>query len=160
MHKATAQELIKISNGLTVYAQDVMYLTNNSRTQKIYEILSHWKDQEVWSVTVETFKEKLNIEDKYPLVADLIRYVIKPAEKELKKIGDIYFEFNITKGGTKILKLDFVIKHRKTLLLDENKVMRMREEITNLLRIHFGFKAQHFASLSQIQNHFAEYIED
>jgi hypothetical protein len=39
MHKATAMELMKVANGLTVFAEDIMYETNNKYTQKIYEII-------------------------------------------------------------------------------------------------------------------------
>ena len=36
MHKVTAMELMKVANGHTVFAEDVMYKTNNKYTQKIY----------------------------------------------------------------------------------------------------------------------------
>ena len=50
LHKATAMELMKVANGLTVFAEDVMYESNNKYTQKIYEIICQWKDIGVYTV--------------------------------------------------------------------------------------------------------------
>src|SRR5664279_1882440 len=52
LHKATAMELVKVANGLTVFAEEVMYETNNKYTQKIYELICQWKDIGVYTLTV------------------------------------------------------------------------------------------------------------
>src|SRR6185312_7850165 len=52
LHKATAMELMKAANGLTVFAEDVMYETNNKYTQKIYELICQWKDIGVYTLTI------------------------------------------------------------------------------------------------------------
>jgi len=147
MHRATAKELVMTSHGLTVYAEDVMFLTDNSYTQKIYEIISHWKDKDSYCITPDDFRKKLSLESKYPQLKDLIRRVIKPAEVELKEIGDIYFEFSTTKSGVKITKFNFIIKHRKTLHEEEVHLIKLREDTVNLLRQHFKFKDEHFAEI-------------
>ncbi len=53
MHRATAIELIKVAHGLTYFAEEIMYLSDNSYTQKIYEMICHWKNVETYSISVE-----------------------------------------------------------------------------------------------------------
>jgi len=150
MHKATAQELVKASNGLTQFAEDIMYITDNSYTQKLYEIISHWKDKEVFTISPEDFREKLFLSDKYPQVKDLIRRVIKPAELELKEIGDIFFVFSTSTAGRRITRFNFVIKHRKTLHENDLQQIRLKEDNIHLLKMHLGFRPDHLKQIAQI----------
>jgi hypothetical protein len=150
MHRATAKELIKISNGLTYFAEDVMYLTDNTYTQKIYELLSHWKDKEVYSISEADFRKKMNLEDKYPSMKALIQWVIKPAGKELLAIGDIYFDFRPSKKGNTITQLNFIIKHRKTVAAEDLHLLKLKEASITMLRLHFHFKQEHFSEIQLI----------
>lgn len=150
LHTLVAFELVNVFNGLTYLAEDVMYLTNNSHTQKIYEILSHWKDKEVFSLSVTDFREKLCLENKYAEIKDLIKWVIRPAEKELTAIGDIFFSFTPSKQGRKITGLNFIIRHRKK--LDEENLLfeKIKEDTIQLLREKFGLRQEHFSQLSPL----------
>ena len=150
IHKATAQELVKATNGLTQFAEEVMYRTDNSYTQKLYELISHWKDKEVFSISPDDFREKLSLTDKYPLIKDLIRRIIKPAEVELKEIADVFFIFNTSTTGRKITKFNFVIKHKKTLHQDELNQIRLRDDNIHLLKAHLGFRSDHIDSIADI----------
>ena len=150
IHKSIALELIKSTSGLTSLAENIIYNTNNSHTQKIYEIISHWKDQEVISFTLEEFKTKLSIENKYKNTTELVRRVIKPAEKELKEIGDVYFVYNPTRSGTKITKINLNIKHRKTIAEDELHLIMLKDSVINMLRQHFGFKPDNFTAIEDL----------
>jgi len=150
IHKATAQELVKATNGLTQFAENIMYLTDNSYTQKLYEMISHWKDKEVFSISPEDFRERLSLVDKYPQIKDLIRRVIKPAEEELKEIADVFFIFKTTLTGRKITKFNFVIKHKKTLHEEEVQLIRLKEDNVHLLKAHLGFRTEHINSIAHI----------
>jgi hypothetical protein len=150
IHKATAQELVKATNGLTQFAEEIMYLTDNSYTQKLYEMISHWKDKEVFSISPEDFRERLSLMEKYPQIKDLIRRVIKPAETELKEIADVFFVFNTSTTGRKITKFNFVIKHKKTLHEDELNQLRLRDDNIHLLKAHLGFRTEHIQSIADI----------
>jgi len=86
MHKAIVMELMKVANGLTVFAEDVMYETNNKYTQKIYKIISQWKDIGVYTLSIIKFRELLVLESKYIETKVFIRDIIRPVEKEIKKI--------------------------------------------------------------------------
>jgi len=150
MHRATAQELVKVSNGLTQFAEEVMYLTSNRYTQKLYEMISHWKDKEILSITPNDFRVRFLLEDKYPEIKDLIRRVIKPAESELKKIADVFFVFSTTTTGRKITKFNFAIKNRKILQQQEEAQQKLRNDNIHLLRTHFRFSEEHINSIAEI----------
>jgi Initiator Replication protein len=140
MHKATAFELIKVSHGLTYFAEEVMYLSNNSYTQKIYEIICHWKSKEVYSIAVEDFRKLVSVENKYQETKILIRDIIKPAKKELLEIGDVYFEFNTSKRGNTIVAFNFIIKSRFKDAEKNTHLILLREDAINILKngLHFN----------------------
>lgn len=150
MHKATAMELMKVANGLTVFAEDVMYETNNKYTQKIYEIICQWKDIGVYTLSIVKFRELLILETKYTDTKVLIRDIIRPVEKELKKIGDVFFEFSVTKSGNVITHFNFIIKTKALLKKESEHLILIKEDTINLLRQHFGFKAHHIEQIEWI----------
>jgi hypothetical protein len=139
MHKATALELIKISHGLTYFAEEVMYLSNNSYTQKIYEIICHWKAKEVYSISVPDFRRLIAVEKKYPATKVLIRDIIKPVQKELLEIGDVYFIFSATKKGNTITAFNFIIKTRFKDAEENARLILLKEETINILKKGLGF---------------------
>lgn len=150
IHKATAAELINAANGLTRFAEEVMYLTDNSYTQKLYEMISHWKDQEVFTISPDDFREKLSLKNKYPQLKDLIRRVVKSAEKELKEIADVYFVFKPSVSGRRITKFNFIIKHRKVDLEILAKADQLRNDSIYLLKTHLFFNEQHLEQIYYI----------
>lgn len=152
LHKATAMELIKVANGLTVFAEDVMYKTNNKYTQKIYELICQWKDIGVYTLTIFKFRELLVLENKYPETKDLIKKVIRPSEKNLKEIGDVFFDLSVTKRGNVITHFNFIIKTKAILKKQSEHLIIVKEDTINLLRQHFGFKVHHLDQIKEILN--------
>jgi plasmid replication initiation protein len=150
IHRATAQELVKTANGLTKYAEDIMYLTNSTYTQKLYELISHWKDLSAYTITPDKFREHFFLTDKYPQIKDLIRRVIKPAEKELKEIADIYFVFKPTIKSGRITLFNFEIIHKQQLYEEASKQIQLRNYNIYLLQRHFGFQEKHIQSIDYI----------
>ena len=143
-------EILKVDNGLTVFAENVMYQTNNKYTQKIYELICQWKDIGVLSLSVEKFRELLVLENKYPKTKVLINKVIRSSEKELKAIGDVFFDFGVTKRGNIITHFNFIIKTRANLKAETEHMIIVREDTINLLRQHFGFKSHHLEEIKEI----------
>lgn len=152
IHKATAMELMKVANGLTVFAEDVMYKTDNKYTQKIYEIICQWKDIGVYVLSIAKFKELLVLGNCYPDPTELIRRIIVPAQKELKQIGDVYFEFSVTKQARIITNFNFIIKTKVLDASINSYHIRLKEDAINLLRQHLGFKQPHIDQLESILN--------
>jgi hypothetical protein len=152
LHKATAMELMKAANGLTVFAEDVMYETNNKYTQKIYELICQWKDIGVYTLTIAKFRELLVLENKYPETKDLIKKVIRSSEKNLKEIADVFFDFSATKRGNVITHFNFIIKTKAGLKKESEHLVIAKEDTINLLRQHFGFNRYHLDQIKEILN--------
>lgn len=150
MHKATAAELVKVSHGLTCFSEEIMFMTDNPYTQKIYEIICHWKDKSVFTFSIDQFRKRLMLENKYPLTKDIVKHIIRPAEKELQEIGDIFFVFSPTKAGKTITHFNFAIKNRVSQKQEEQANIKVREQLVNILRIRFGFKEDQFQQIMPI----------
>ena len=90
------------------------------------------------------------IENKYPQSKDIIKHIIRPAEKELQEIGDIYFVCNPTKTGKTVTHLNFAIKHRKTIHQEDQTNLQLKEQLVNILRIRFGLKEEQFRQIMPI----------
>ncbi|OOO61217.1 replication initiation protein [Clostridium tepidum] len=90
---------------------------------RIYEILkcNEFKKQGYVELEIEDLRKLLKADNVYSLYADFKRKVIKPTQKELKKLSDISFEFEEIKTGRKVTSIKFYIKCNK-----ENNV---KEEI-------------------------------
>ena len=153
IHKATALELVKTMNGLTSFAQEVMFRTDNKNLQRLYEIISHWKDQKNISMTPEIFRERMGLEGKYNRERDLVNVVIKPIERELQEMidMDIYFVFRLLQDKSgKHTKYVFDIYHRKQLKIDQEKAQVDIDYNKHLMRTHFKFSSDDFKSIDSI----------
>lgn len=80
----------------------------------------------------------------------LIRDIIRPVEKELKKIGDVFFDFSSTKRGNIITHFNFIIKTKVLMKKESEHLLIVKEDTINLLRQHFGFKAHHLKQIEDI----------
>ena len=120
--------------------------------KKIYELICQWKDICVYSLSIEKFRELFVLENKYTDTKVLIRDVIRPVEKELKKIGDVFFDFSVTKRGNVITYFNFIIKTKASLKKESEHLILIKEDTINLLRQHFGFKVHHLEQIEWIIN--------
>lgn len=72
---------------------------------RFYELISNQKNPICYSL--QKLREVLKLGDKYKLAADLIRRVIKPAQKELYEKAPYTFEFTANKEGKKVVSFTF-----------------------------------------------------
>ena len=147
MYEGVAKELLKITAGYTRMKESVMMETNNTYTQRLYEFICHWRDLPVKTMTVAEFRRWLKLEDVYPDTWKLIQKVIKPPQKELREISDVYFEFSTKKSGNTITHFNFIPKFAQTIDEETIELARKREWLTQALRIAFKFKDVHFAKI-------------
>jgi len=61
-------------------------------------------------IPLDELKEMLNVQGKYRLYADFRRYVLLRAQKELKKVSDLFFTFKEIRKGKKVYSIHFIIK--------------------------------------------------
>jgi len=111
---------------------------------RIYEILSHWKDKETLQFYLSQLREWLTLQDKLPETKEFLRKVIAPACHQLKERADVFCHLEPVRVGNRITHLQFQIQQH----LQEKEMelihLRLREQLTNILRIRFGWKNEHF----------------
>jgi plasmid replication initiation protein len=143
-------ELVKPYNGLTSVSEEVLFRTDSHYSQRIYELICQWKDKEVFTMSIERFREFMGLGQKYHTSNALINGVIKPAERDLDAIADVFFRFSSSKAGTRITHLNFAIKHRKSVKQVCEMNLRIRDQVVNILRIRFGFREEHFKVIARL----------
>lgn len=76
----------------TQYLLHVAIKARNKYTPKLYRLLCSWREKGGFRMKLEALREFLQIPEKsYRNFSDLKRYVLLPAQKELKDIADLWF---------------------------------------------------------------------
>jgi plasmid replication initiation protein len=131
-------------------SMDVMSSLRSLYAMRIYEILAHWKDQESLKLSLDQLRNMLGINDSLLQTKEFIRKVINPASQQLSQQADIYFQAYKVYSGKRITHLNFRIIQRKNEKEQEQINLRLREQVTNILRIRFGWKQEHFQQITNM----------
>jgi hypothetical protein len=150
MEKSLTYELVRSSSGLTTLCWETMTALRSPHAIRLYEIASHWKDQERLSMPIPQFRRWMQLCDSYKMNKELMRRVIRPAEQQLQKISDVYVNCEPVRHGRSIEMINLYI-HQKRNRQDEDLLyMRLREQITKILRMHFRFREEHFRQIEGV----------
>jgi plasmid replication initiation protein len=85
---------------------------------RLYEMLMRWRDTGTLIISLDDFKRRLGIEDKYPRFPDLKRRVIAPAVKELGQKSGLEIEWDIERERRAVKGLIFRFRERDQMDLD------------------------------------------
>jgi len=104
--------MLKLNTMFTQYKLANILSMKSKYSPRIYEILkcNEFKKQGYIKLEIEDLRKLLKAENVYPKYNDFKRYIIERAQKELKKLSDINFEFEEIKTGRKVTSLKFYIK--------------------------------------------------
>ena len=107
--------MLKLNSMFTQYKLANILSMKSKYSPRIYEILkcNEFKKQEYIQIEVGELRKLLKADTVYPLYNDFKRYIIQRTQKELKKISDIYFDFEEIKTGRKVTSLKFYIHSNK-----------------------------------------------
>jgi plasmid replication initiation protein len=110
--------MLQLKEKFTQYQLANILTMKSKYSPKIYEILkcNEFKSQKYIELEIKELRKLLKIENMYPLYADFKRKIILHAQKELKKLTDIDFEFEEIKTGRKVTALKFYIRTNKSKL--------------------------------------------
>lgn len=113
--------MLKLSSMFTQYKLSNILCMKSKYSPRIYEILkcNEFKKQGYIEIGVEELRKLLKTEDMYSQYQDFKRKVIIQAQKELKKISDISFEFEEIKTGRKVTALKFYIHSNKAKIINK-----------------------------------------
>lgn len=115
--------MLKLNSMFTQYKLANILSMKSKYSSRIYEILkcNEFKKQGFIEIEILELRRLLKAENIYPLYADFKRYIIIRTQKELKKLTDIWFEFEEIKIGRKVTSIKFYIYSNK---LEKNKEVK------------------------------------
>ena len=80
---------------------------------RLYELLAQWVGGHR-EIAVDDLRRWLQLEDRYPLMADLRRWVIEPAVKQINEHSPISVSWDQRKTGRKVTHLQFAFTPKET----------------------------------------------
>jgi plasmid replication initiation protein len=112
--------------GYTAYQLDVALSLTSVYSQRLFELLSRFKDTGEWYVDIDRFKFLLGI-DKNKVFngasanGNLKVKILDPAMKELAEKTDIVFAYDLKKEGRKFVRIIFQIATKKLIRYVESE---------------------------------------
>lgn len=79
----------------------------------LYTMICSWANEGGFTIPVDEFRKRLDVEAKYRGMDNLNRYVIKHVQKEMKILGDYGFNYSFVKRGRTVTQIKFVIFQNK-----------------------------------------------
>ena len=120
--------MLKLNSMFTQYKLANILSMKSKYSPRIYEILkcNEFKKQNFVEIKITELRRLLKAENIYPLYSDFKRYIIIRTKKELKKLSDIWFEFEEIKTGRKVTSIRFYIY--SNYIENGKKVYNFKEE--------------------------------
>ncbi len=117
--------MLKLNTMFTQYKLANVLSMKSKYSPRVYEFLkcNEFKKQGYIDIEVDELRKLLKSENIYPKYNDFKRYILERAQKELKKMSDISFEFEEIKTGRKVTSIRFYIKSNKTRAIKEPKAI-------------------------------------
>lgn len=99
--------------GFTTYRLMAAAKLRSVHSIRLYEQLMSWKSTGVLRITIEDFRQCLELNDKYKLFSDLRKWVINPSVKDINKHSDYTVEWEVLKRiGRRVTSLEFAFKKK------------------------------------------------
>ena len=120
--------MLKLNSMFTQYKLANILSMKSKYSPRIYEILkcNEFKKQNFVEIKITELRRLLKAENIYPLYSDFKRYIIIRTKKDLKKLSDIWFEFEEIKTGRKVTSIRFYIYSNN--IENGKKVYNFKEE--------------------------------
>ena len=83
-----------------------------------------------WEVSLDEFRERIAVGDKYKDFTEFKRNVILPSIKEINKFTDLQIEFETIKKGRKIDKLIFKIGEKAGYQMTMDVLLNQEERLS------------------------------
>lgn len=96
----------------TAYALTDIAKMSSAHAIRLYELLMQWQSQQVRTITVEDLRHFLQLDDKYPLMADLRRWVIEPSVKQINEHSPVTVAWAQKKTGRRVTHLIFSFEEK------------------------------------------------
>ena len=85
-------QLLGLAKNYTRYLLKVAFNSSSPNVMKLYQYASQWRDKKQTFAKVDSLRKWLRLEGKYKKPADMKKWVLDPAIKELKAKADVWFD--------------------------------------------------------------------
>lgn len=127
--------LIELQANFTKYELINILTLRSSNSIRLYELFKSYLWQHHWKVSVNEFKEMLNMENKYEEFKYLKKQVIKPALEEINTYTDLVVSVETIKEGRKIEYLDFTIDEKQGYQLTMDWLLAQEERLGGVISL-------------------------
>lgn len=114
--------MLKLNSMFTQYKLANILSMKSKYSPRIYEFLkcNEFKKQGYIDIEIDDLRKLLKTENIYPRFYDFKRFILEATQKELKKLTDIYFEFEEKRIGRKVTALRFYIYQNKANVINKS----------------------------------------
>ena len=112
--RAMVPYLSQLTEQFTGYALSDVAKMTSAHAIRLYELLAQWRGAGEREVSVDWLRDALQLEGRYPLMADLRRWVIEPAIAQINEHSPLAVVWGQRKTGRKVthLRFEFVAKSK------------------------------------------------
>jgi len=118
--------LLQLKEKFTLYLLKVFLRLRSKYSTQIYELVKMRQGLALLSMSVEEFRCKLGLEEKYSRFSSLRARVIDQAQGELREKADVYFTYRVLREGRTPKRLEFFVKE------NEEVIENLQEEVSSL----------------------------
>ena len=105
--------LTLLSQRFTSYELKHIAQLNSSYAIRLYELVKQFAQTGERTISLEKFKERLELSDKYSRFSNLKARVIQPAINEINAYTDLEIDWDTVRKGRQVVKLMFVFNESK-----------------------------------------------
>jgi hypothetical protein len=157
IEKQVAKYLIEIDKDTygkpihwTYFMYQVAQSASNKYTSRIYKKLCSWKQKGGFTISLEEFRQWLNLGDKYQRFSHIKEKILLPVQNDLTGKADVWFNCQeakfVTKKGNVVTHLNFKVITPDLLESEE----KLKDHVYYLLRTHFKFESRHIDQIRTI----------
>lgn len=122
--------LLDIRGNFTKYELINVLVLHSKYSIRLYEIFKSYLWLHKWEVSLDEFRERIAVGDKYKDFTEFKRNVILPSIKEINKFTDLQIEFETIKKGRKIDKLIFKIGEKAGYQMTMDVLLNQEERLS------------------------------
>lgn len=105
--------LSQLTEQFTRYALADIARMSSTHAVRLYEMLAQWRGKGKREVSLEWFREALQLDDKYSNIRDLKRWVIEIATDQINEHSPLWVSWEQRKTGRKVTHLIFSFGEKK-----------------------------------------------
>lgn len=106
--------LTELTRQFTKYSLADVAKMDSSHAIRLYELLMQWDTKGQREISIEDLRKWLQLEGRYPLMAEFRRWVIEPAVTQINEHSPISVSWTQRKTGRKITHLQFSFGPKQT----------------------------------------------